>query len=271
MSWIRITLLMGLLTAILLSVGYIFGGLFGLTLGLVLAFATNFISYWYSDKFVLRMYKAKKLGEKEHKDIHAMVERIAKKAGIPKPSLYYMDLDVPNAFATGRDKNHAIVAVTKGLMEKLDENEIEAVLAHEIGHVKNKDMLVSTMAATVAGALTWVAYAFFYGDERNRNALSFILLFVLAPIAAMLIRLAISRSRELGADRTGAMLSDPMDLASALQKISDSAKARPLHGNSSASHLFIVNPFTAGSMANLFATHPSTEIRIKRLNDMSKK
>lgn len=261
---------MGLLTAILLAIGYIFGGIFGVTLGLTIAFATNFLAYWYSDRFVLWMYRAKKLGEKEHRDIHEMVERIAKKAGIPKPPLYYVDMDVPNAFATGRNKNHAAVAVTRGLLEKLDKNEIEAVLAHEIGHVKNRDTLVSTMAATLAGALTWIAYIFFYGDERNRNALSFILLFLLAPLAATLVRLAITRSRELGADRTGAMLSDPLDLASALQKISAAAKAKPLQGNSSTSHLFIVNPFSGGSIAGLFSTHPPVEQRVKLLKAMAK-
>lgn len=270
MSWLRTTLLMGFLTAILLAIGYIFGGVFGVTLGLLIAFATNFVSYWYSDKFVLWIFRAKKMGGKDHKDIHAMVERIAKKAGIPKPPLYFMDTDVPNAFATGRNKNHAAVAVTKGLLEKLDNKEIEAVLAHEIGHVKNRDILVGTVAATIAGALTWIAYLFFYGDERNRNALSFILLFILAPFAAMLVRLAITRSRELGADRTGAMLSDPLDLASALQKISDSVKARPLRGNSSASHLFIVNPFSADRVAGLFSTHPPVEQRVKLLKEMAK-
>lgn len=261
---------MGFLTAILLAIGYLFGGLAGVTLGLIIALATNFISYWYSDRFVLWMYRAKRLSEKEHKDLHAMLERIAKKAGIPKPPLYFIDMDVPNAFATGRNKNHAAVAVTRGLMEKLDSSEVEAVLAHEIGHIKNRDILVSTIAATLAGALTWIAYMFFYGDERNRNALSFVLLFILAPLAATLIRLAISRSRELGADKTGAMLSDPLDLAGALQKISDAAKAKPLHGNSSTSHLFIVNPFSAGSLAGLFSTHPPLELRVKLLKAMKK-
>ena len=157
-------------------------------------------------------------------------------------------------------------------MEKLDKKEAEAVLAHEIGHVKNRDMLVSTMAATMAGALTWIAHMFmFSGDERNRNALSYALMFVAVPVAAALIRLAITRSREFGADRTGALLSNPLDLASALEKISRIAKSAPLRGNESTAHLFIVNPFTAGNVAKLFSTHPPVEERVARLKKITKK
>ncbi len=265
MALLRLVLLLGALTGLFLLVGFFFAGAAGMTIGLAMALAMNFFSYWYSDKFVLHLYRAKPYDDKKTGRI---VERIAGKAGIPKPAVYIVDMPVPNAFATGRDTKHAVVAVTKGLVEKLDDKEIEAVLAHEIGHVKNRDTLVATMAATIAGAISWLAYAFYFGDERNRNALSFVMLFVLAPLAATIIQLAISRSREFGADKTGAMLTNPRDLASALRKISAEAAARPLRGNDSTSHLFIVNPFSGGTLMKLFSTHPPLEERVARLNAM---
>jgi heat shock protein HtpX len=267
MALLRLVLLLGALTGLFLGIGYLFGGIAGMTLGLLLAFITNFFAYWFSDAFVLRLYGAKPYSNTK---INSMLERISKKAGIPKPPLYFVNLDVPNAFATGRSVKHAAVAVTKGLMDRLDDKEVEAVLAHEIGHVKNRDTLISTMAATVGGAISWLAYAFYFGDDRNRNALSFVLLFILAPLAATLIRLAISRSRELSADKTGAVLSNPLDLASALQKIADHAAARPLHGNSATSHLFIINPFAGDSLLKLFSTHPPVEERIAKLKEMAR-
>lgn len=267
MALFRLVLLLAVLTGLFLAVGFLFAGIGGMTFGLLLALVTNFFAYWYSDKFVLRLYGAKRYDN--HK-INSMLERIAKKAGIQKPPLYFVNLDVPNAFAIGRNAKHAAVAVTKGLMDKLSDREIEAVLAHEIGHVKNRDTLIATMAATIAGAISWLAYAFYFGNERNRNALSFVFLFLLAPLAATLIRLAISRSRELSADRTGAALSNPLDLASALHKISAYAAAHPLRGNSATSHLFIVNPFAGDSMLKLFSTHPAVEERIARLKEMAK-
>lgn len=265
MTLLRLVLLLAVLTGLFLLVGFYFAGTAGMTAGLAIALITNLFAYWYSDKFVLRMYGAKPC---KNRKIDSMLERIAKKADIPKPPLYFVNLDVPNAFATGRNVQHAAVAVTKGLMEKLDNREIEAVLAHEIGHVKNRDTLIATMAATIAGAISWLAYAFYFGDERNRNAFSYIILFLLAPLAATLIRLAISRSRELSADRTGAALSNPLDLASALQKISAHARAHPLRGNSATSHLFIVNPFSGDGLIRLFSTHPPLEQRIARLKAM---
>ncbi|MEM7819214.1 MAG: zinc metalloprotease HtpX [Candidatus Aenigmatarchaeota archaeon] len=264
---LRTVLLLGLLTAIFLVIGFIFGGILGMTIGLILAFIVNFVSYWYSDKFVLALYRAKEL---ENKKIDSMIEKLAKKAGIPKPKTYIVDMEVPNAFATGRNPKHAAVAVTSGLLDHLNENEIEGVLAHEIAHIKNRDTLIQTLAATIAGAISWIAYIFYYGDERNRNAITFILLFILAPIAAMLIKLAISRNREYVADKTGAMLSDPLGLANALEKISLYVISKPIHGNAATSHLFIVNPFTAGSLINLFSTHPPIEERIRRLKEMKK-
>ncbi len=264
---IRSVLLLGLLTALFLAVGFYLGGAIGATLGLVLAFTMNFVSYWYSDKIVLWIYRAKKLDDKK---INAMIEKLAKKAGLPKPATYIVNTDVPNAFATGRNPKHSAIAVTKGLIDKLENDEIEAVLAHEISHIKNRDTLVSTIAATLAGALTWLAYIMYYGDERNRNALSFVLMFVLAPLAASLIRLAITRNREYMADRSGALLSDPLKLASALEKISSSVKGTRARGNAATAHLFIVNPFSSMSMMELFSTHPPTEKRVAILRAMKK-
>lgn len=265
MALFRLIVLLAALTALFLGIGYVFVGTGGMLLGLGIALLTNFFAYWFSDKIVLRMYGAKPYSDKK---INAMLERIARKANIPTPPLYFVDMSVPNAFATGRDTKHAAVAVTKGLTDKLNDREVEAVLAHEIGHVKNKDTLIATMAATIAGAISWFAYAFYYGDNRNRNALSFVMLFFLAPLAATLIRLAISRSRELSADATGARLSNPIDLASALHKIAGEAAAHPVRGNSATSHLFIVNPFSGGAVMKLFSTHPPVEERIARLKSM---
>lgn len=269
MSSLRLALLLGMLTAMFLAAGYYFAGTGGMMIGLALAFATNLLSYWYSDKFVLALYNAKKADKKDCPELFSSLQRICKKAEIPVPPLYVINAPAPNAFATGRNPKNAAVAVTKGLMEKLDKKEAEAVLAHEIGHVKNRDILVSTMAATMAGALTWIAHMFMFGgDERNRNALSYALMLVAVPVAATLIRLAITRSREFGADKTGALLSNPLDLASALEKISSVAKSAPLRGSESTAHLFIVNPFTAGNMVKLFSTHPPVEERVARLREM---
>jgi len=268
MAAFRSALLLGILTAIFLAIGFFFGGIFGATAGLIIAFIVNFISYFFSDKIVLKMYNAKELKDEK---INAMVEKLAKKSGLPKPKTYIIQTDIPNAFATGRNKNHAAVAVTKGLIDKLDDDEIEGVIAHEISHIKHKDTLISTMAATIAGAISWLAYIFWFGDERNRNIINYILLFVLAPIAAMLIRLAISRSREYYADRGAGEISNPLSLASALGKISDFTKNVKIKGNPSTAHLFIVNPFTGINLINLFSTHPPIEERIKRLEEMAKK
>ncbi|MBI4162444.1 MAG: zinc metalloprotease HtpX [Candidatus Aenigmarchaeota archaeon] len=267
MAILRTALLLGTLTAIFLLVGYIFAGIAGATIALVLALLLNFVSYWYSDSFVLKLYKAKKY---ENKKIQAIIEKIAKKAEIPVPPLYIVDMKVPNAFATGRSPKHSAVAVTKGLMDTLTDEEIEGVLAHEMSHIKNRDTLVSTMAATIAGAISWLAYAFYFSNNEEKSPLSFVFLFILAPFAAMLIQLAVSRSREYGADKTGAMMADPLKLADALEKISASAKSMPIAGNSSTAHLFIINPFRAGALTGLFSTHPSTESRVKILRAMKK-
>ena len=267
MALLRTFLLMSLLTGILLLVGFAFGGMAGTTLGLALAFVMNFAVYWFSDKIVLKMYGAKKL---EKHWLNESIEKLAKKAGIPKPALYVVQMDVPNAFATGRSPKHSAVAVTSGLLDALEKDEIEGVVGHELSHIKHRDTLISAMAATIAGALTWLGYIFWFGDERNRNFLSYMLMFVLAPIAAMMVRFAISRGREYHADRGGAEISNAGALASALEKISSYAQQRRLHGNSSTSHMFIINPFTAGSFTGLFSTHPPTSERVKRLMAMAK-
>ena len=267
MSFIRLALMLGILMALFLAIGFFFAGVAGMTIGLALALLMNFLAYWFSDSFVLRLYRAR-----PHKDkkLHAMIGKLARKHDIPEPKLYFVDTDVPNAFATGRSPKRSAVAVTRGLMEKLDDKEVEAVLAHELSHVKHRDTLVSTMAATLGGALTWLAYLFWFGDNENRNIVSYLLLFILAPLAAMLIRLSITRSREYLADRGGAQIADPMKLASALEKISASVKHSPARGNAAASHLFIVNPFAASNIATLFSTHPPTEERVRRLREMAK-
>jgi len=266
MYLLRVILLLGTLTALFLAIGYYFAGMVGMIIGFAIAFLTNFVAYWYSDSFVLRLYNAKPAGD-DYPDLDSSMEKISRKADIPKPKLYLINVNVPNAFATGRSPKKAAVAVTKGLLQ-LSTEEIEGVIAHEIAHIKNRDTLIATMAATMAGALTWLAYIFFFGDQRNRNIFSFLLLFILAPLAATMIRLAISRSREFSADKTGAMLSDPLNLASALEKISSSARSYPIRGNQSTSHLFIVNPFS-GSMIRLFSSHPPIEERIARLRSMA--
>lgn len=268
MAWLRTFALMVFLTALFLAIGYYFGGTGGMLFGLIFAGLLNFLTYWYSDKFVLWIYQAKPL-DKRYKEIYGMTERLAEKAEIPKPRLFYLDTDTPNAFATGRSPSKGVVAVTRGLIDKLDESEIEGVIAHEIAHIKNRDTLTQAVAATMAGAITWIGHLFFFGNEENRNIFSYLLLFIVAPLAAMLIRMAISRSREYAADRTGAMLSDPLGLASALDKISRNVKEKPMHGNEATSHMFIINPFSGG-VAGLFSTHPPVELRIKRLKEMAK-
>lgn len=267
-STLRLALLLGFLTGLFLLVGYAFAGIGGMTIGLAIALVTNVLAYWYSSSLVLRMYGAKPY---KNAQLERTVAKLARKAGIPKPPLYYVDADVPNAFATGRSHAHAAVAVTKGLMEQLSDAEVEAVLAHELSHVKHRDTLVSTVAATLAGAFTWLAYAVWFGSDENRNVLSYALLFFLAPLAATMIRLAITRNREYLADQGGAQIADPLKLASALEKIAASVKAAPARGNASAAHLFIVNPFSASTLVNLFSTHPPVEERVRRLHEMAGK
>lgn len=278
---LKTILLLGGLTGLLLLIGGLAGGRTGLTIALIFAGGMNFVSYWWSDKIVLWMYRAKEADKKKHSRLYSLVKEVAGKAAVPMPKVYIVDTPQSNAFATGRNPNHAAVAVTTGIMQILDEEELRAVLAHEIGHVKNRDILVSTVAATIAGVISYIAmmarWAAIFGtgrDNENRqgNVLELLVLAIVAPIIAMIIQLAISRSREYLADETGAHLNkDPLALASALQKIEKSVHAHPFArvGKTEATaHLFIENPLKASAFLELFNTHPSTENRVKRLKEM---
>lgn len=267
----NVVMLMGVLTVIFLAIGWFIFGITGMGIALVLAVVINLVSYWYSDKIVLRMYRAK---PSEDSKLNHMVEKLAREASIPKPRVYTVHTQVPNAFATGRNPKNSVVAVTDGLLS-LDNDEIEGVLAHEIGHIRNRDMLVGTMAATIAGAIAYMAqigyWSLFMGrDSRGGgNLLGLILVIIFAPLAAMLVRLAISRHNEFKADHFGAVISKkPRSLASALRKISSITRAHPLHGSSATSNLWIVNPFKQDWFTGLFSTHPPIEKRVERLEHM---
>jgi heat shock protein HtpX len=268
MALLRTTALLGLLTGILLAIGFFFAGIGGMTIALVFALFMNFIMYWYSDKIVLSMYRAKPT---DNKKLHSMIERLAKEANTPKPKLYVLPQKVPNAFATGRSPKHSAIAVTEGLLDNLEDDEIEGVLSHELAHIKNRDTLVSTLAATIGGAISFLAqmawWSMFSKDRRGGNAFLFPLI-IFAPFAAMLVQLAISRGREFHADYTGAYISKkPLALASALERISNIADRYPIQGNSATSHLWIVNPFRGNSFVKLFMTHPPVSERVKKLKD----
>lgn len=265
-------LLLTILTGILLAVGYFIGGYAGALFALVFSALINFVSYWYSDKIVLKMYRAQEITAADNPALHQTVNKLCDAAGVPKPPLYLVKTIAPNAFATGRNPSHAAIAVTTGLLEHLEPSEVEAVLAHEIGHIANRDTLVSTMAATIAGAVTWVAHMAIFAGGRDRNIAASLAMMILAPIAASLVRFAVSRSREFGADMFGATVSKkPLKLASALQKIEHLARRMPLDVNPATSHLFIINPLSATSLAELFSTHPSVEARVERLKRMAEK
>lgn len=273
---LRTTLLLGLLTGILLVIGFLWAGITGMTFFLILAFILNFAVYWYSDKIVLRMYRAKEIPENEEPELHETVEKLAEEAKIPKPKLYLVKMDVPNAFATGRSPKKGVVAVTSGLLNSLNKDEIEGVVAHEIAHIKSRDTLTSVVAATIAGAISYIAYiawwSMFLGGGRRGGSVLLLPLVILAPLAATLVRLAISRGREYKADENGSIFSkNPLSLASALEKISSSVKKNPIKGNAATSHLFIVNPFKGDALSNLFSTHPNVELRVARLKELAKK
>jgi heat shock protein HtpX len=276
---LKTTLLLGLLTGFLLFVGQYFGGQNGMILALVFAGVMNFVSYFFSDKIALAMYSARPVSRDELPRVYQIVERLTQRVGIPMPKIYVIPSDSPNAFATGRNPNHASVAVTQGILNLLTDDEMEGVLAHELGHVRNRDILISSIAATIAGAITlaarmamWGAIFGGYGgrDDRDRGGgIGGLFMIILAPIAAMLIQLAVSRSREYAADDTGAHLTgNPYALASALRKLDEYSRRVPLPASPSTAHLFIVQPFlgTSGlNLANLFSTHPPIAKRIERL------
>jgi heat shock protein HtpX len=261
-------MLLGAMSALLLVLGESLGGAQGLVLGFLFAIVTNFASYWFSDKIVLAMYRATQVGP-EHK-LYRMVERLAQRAGLPMPKVYVIPQPSPNAFATGRNPHHAAVAATEGIMQILSDDELEGVIAHELAHVKNRDILISSIAATLAAAIMMIArFAMFFGgrrDEREGNPVAALAMLILAPVAAMLIQAAISRSREFAADAGGAAIAgSPNGLVKALRKIEGASRVVPIDANPATAHMFIIKPFSLGGMLSLFSTHPPTERRIQAL------
>ncbi|MBR9692275.1 zinc metalloprotease HtpX [Candidatus Woesearchaeota archaeon] len=275
---IKTVLLLGALTGLLLGAGQLLGGRQGLVIGLIFAVVMNFGSYWFSDKIVLMMYKAKEVKESEEPVLYGLVKEVADLAKLPFPKVYIIPTENPNAFATGRNPKHAAIAVTNGIMNLLNRDELKGVIAHEMAHVKNRDILISTIAATIAGVISYLAFfarwgAIFGGMGRDRdsgNMFELLALAIITPLIATIIRLAISRSREYLADETGAKtIHNPYALASALEKLHNGVKRNPLRfGNPSTSSLFIVNPFSARGMMKLFSTHPDVHERIKRLEEL---
>ena len=272
-------LLLAVLTAMLVVIGGAIGGQQGMVMAFFLALAMNFFSYWFSDKMVLAMYRAQPLDERQAPELHAMVRRLAQRAQIPMPRVYMIPGDTPNAFATGRNPEHAAIAVTEGILRILDQDELEGVLAHELSHVTNRDILISTIAATLAGAITYLAHmaqwgAIFGGrrgddDEGGSSPIAMIAMAVVAPIAAMLVQMAVSRAREFQADATGAKLAGrTWGLAKALEKLQMAQQVAPMDANPATAHLFIVNPLSGRALMNLFSTHPPLEERIARLRAM---
>jgi heat shock protein HtpX len=277
---LKTALLLGGLTAVLLLLGYGIAGESGMLLGFGIAAVMNIGAYWFSDKVALRMAGAREVSEAEAPELHSLVANIAQTSGLPKPRVALIESPAPNAFATGRNPQNAVVAVTNGILELLDRRELAAVLAHELGHVRNRDILIGAVAATIAGAVTMIAqmghYSMMFGGrdddgEHGGGLLTTLLMLILAPLAAVLIQLAISRSREFGADETGAKLSgDPEALASALLKLEAYSKKIPLPVNPAVSHMFIVAPLTGVSVQKLFSTHPPTAERVARLHELAK-
>jgi heat shock protein HtpX len=273
---IRTTILLAVLTAIIVWIGQLFGGRQGMIIALFLAAAMNFFSYWYSDKIVLKMYRAREVSPQQAPQLYEMVQELSRRAGLPMPKLCVIPQQAPNAFATGRNPEHAVVAVTEGLVGMMDRDEVMGVLAHEMAHVRNRDILIGSIAATMAGAIMILAtmarfFAFFGGsgsndDEGGGGIMGLLLMSILAPIAAMIIQMAISRSREYLADATAAgFVGHAEGLARALEKLGRYSKRLPMNANPSTAHMFIVNPLSGRSMMNLFSTHPPLEERIARL------
>jgi len=273
---LKTALLLGLLSGLLLAIGEYFGGANGLVFAFVIAAVMNFGSYWFSDKIVLKMYRAQEVGPGHR--LHTMVERLSRQAQLPMPKVYVIPDASPNAFATGRNPSHAAVAATEGILQMLSDSELEGVIAHELAHVRHRDILISSVAATVAAAIMMAArtaqFAAMFGgyggrgDDRDRgnNPIALLAMIILAPMAAMLIQAAISRSREFSADAGGAQIAgNPYGLADALRKIDAGSKRVPLDANPATAHMFIVKPFLGGGLMTLFSTHPPTEDRIRAL------
>jgi heat shock protein HtpX len=278
MNGLKTMVLMVTLTLMLVGIGGILGGKSGMTFALIMAFGMNFITYWFSDKIVLKMYGAKQVAESEAPELYSMVRRLAHKAELPMPKVYVIDGDQPNAFATGRNPQNGAVAVTTGIMRILSTEELEGVVGHELAHIKHRDILVGTIAATIAGAISYLAqmaqWAMIFGgrhndDEGGSNPIAAIVMMIVGPIAAMMVQMAISRSREYGADAGGARIAgNPMHLANALRKLHTASQKIPMNANPATSHMFIVNPLSGGGFLKLFSTHPPIEERIERLKSM---
>src|SRR5687767_6135679 len=286
MNGFRTTILLAVLTALVVWIGHMFGGPNGAVLALVLAGGMNFFSYWFSDKIVLKMYGGQEVSANDDPELHGLVQDLATRAGLPMPKVYVIPEEAPNAFATGRNPQHAAVAVTYGIRRILNKRELAGVLAHELSHVKNRDILISSIAATLAGAISYMAqmaqFAAIFGGGRSRDddegggggIFGLLFMMIVAPIAAMLIQMAVSRSREYMADATGAKISgDPLALANALRKLHMGAQNIPLQVSPAAqnatAHMFTVSPLTGGGFASLFSTHPAMEERIARLEAMA--
>jgi len=281
MNTLKTTLLMALLTVLMVLIGNAVGGRHGMTLAFAMAAGLNFFSYWFSDKVVLTMYGAQEITESDDPRFYGIVRNLALRAGLPMPKVYLIDSDTPNAFATGRNPDHAAVAATTGILRILSEDELAGVMAHELAHVKHRDILISTIAATFAGAITYLAHiaqwgAMFGGgrsdDDDRGGAFGLIAMAILAPLAAMLVQMAISRSREYGADAGGARIcGNPLSLANALRKLEMGNQQIPMQqANAATAHMFIVNPLTGGGLMSLFSTHPPMPERIARLQEMSR-
>jgi heat shock protein HtpX len=282
---VKTVFLLVLLTGMLIGIGYLVAGPTGAIFAFVISMVMNIGSYWFSDKLALKMTGAREVSPAEEPRLHSIVDNVAAMAGLQKPKVYIIQNDSPNAFATGRNDKHAAVAATTGIMRILDDRELTAVLGHELGHIRNRDILVNAIVATIAGAITFIAtmlqwsliFGGFGGRDRNGGGgilglLALLATIILAPIAAGIIRMAISRQREYGADEAGAYITHmPLSLASALQKLEDYSRARPMQVNPAVSHLFIVNPLGKVDFAALFSTHPPVQKRIDRLNEIARR
>src|SRR5713226_6818884 len=272
---VKTALLLGALSALLLLIGETLGGAQGMAVGFLFVAAMNFGSYWFSDKIVLRMYRAQEVGPGHR--LYDTVARLARRAGLPQPSVYVIPDASPNAFATGRNPQHAAVAATEGILQILNDDELEGVIAHELAHVKHRDILISSVAATLAAAVMMIArFALFFGggrdDREGQNPVALLATIILAPIAAMLIQAAISRSREYDADAGGALLAgSPLGLVSALKKIEAASQVVPLNADPATAHMFIIKPLSISGMFSLFSTHPPTDQRIQALLQLAQR
>ncbi len=278
MNGLKTMVLMVTLTLMLVFVGSLLGGKTGMTFALVMAFGMNFVSYWFSDKIVLKMYGAQQVTEMDAPELYGTVRRLAQRAELPMPKVYIMDQDQPNAFATGRNPEHGAVSVTNGIMRMLSQAELEGVIAHELAHIKHRDILVSTVAAAIAGAISYLAqmaqWSMLFGGRSNdegegSNPIAALVMMIVGPIAAMMIQMAISRSREYKADQGGAEIAgNPLQLAGALRKLQMASQQIPMQANPATAHMFIVSPLSGGGLLKLFSTHPPMEERIARLEAM---